>query len=134
MPNIEIGVGADGLFVLNVAIAPRGRLEPERGFKAILDTGTQMTAISTRVVDEVRPDHIGETLMAVADSTERWTDVFWVRVRVPLGLTAAAEAPTYDIQASQMPAPLKECDVLLGMDIISQWHVTMSDGRCRIEF
>ena len=92
-----------------------------------------MTAISSRVVDEVGPAHIGETLMAVADSTERWSDVFWVRVRVPLGLAATAEAPTYDVPASQIPASLKGCDVLLGMDLISQWHVTLGGGRCIIE-
>ena len=93
-----------------------------------------MTAISTRVVAQTRPDLIGETLMAVADGTERWADVFWVRVRILLGLTATAEAPTYDIPASEIPALLKGCDVLLGMDIISQWHVTLHNGQCIIEF
>ena len=29
--------------------------------------------------------------------------------------------------------PLEGCDVLLGMDIISQWHVTLHDGRCIIQ-
>ena len=63
--------------------------------------------------------------MAVADGRENWTDVFWVRIRIPLGLTATAEAPTYDITASEIPGPLGGCDVLLGMDIISKWHVTL---------
>ena len=71
--------------------------------------------------------------MTLADSTEKWTDVFWVSVRVLLGLTATAEAPVYSSQASLMPAPLGGCDVLLGMDIISQWHVTLHNGECIIK-
>ena len=133
MPTVEVEVRADGLFVLNVAIAPKGRQEAEHGFRAILDTGTQMTAISTRVVAGVTPDIVGETLLTVADGSERWTDLFWIRVRVPLGLSETAEAPTYDVVATQIPASLEGCDVLLGMDIISKWHVTLSGGRCIIE-
>lgn len=72
--------------------------------------------------------------MAVADGRENWTDVFWVRIRIPLGLTATAEAPTYDITASEIPGPLGGCDVLLGMDIISKWHVTLHKGQCIIKF
>lgn len=71
--------------------------------------------------------------MTLADGSEKWTDVFWVGVRVPLGLGATGTAPVYDIQASLMPGPLGECDALLGMDIISKWHVTLSDGQCIIK-
>ena len=71
--------------------------------------------------------------MTLADSRENWTDVFWVSVRILLGLTATAEAPVYDIQASLISAPLEGCDVLLGMDIISQWHVTLHNGQCIIK-
>ena len=120
--------------MLNVAVAPKERNEPEHGFRAIFDTGTQMTAISTRVVDLVGPDIVGETRLTVADGTERWTDLFWIRVRVPFGLSATTEAPAYDVVATQIPVPLEGCDVLLGMDIISRWHVTLSEGRCKIKF
>ena len=93
-----------------------------------------MTAISTRVVGRVAPDIVGETQLTVADGTERWTDLFWVRVRFPLGLAGTAEVPAYDVVATQIPNPLEGCDVLLGMDLISKWHVTLSGGRCVIEF
>lgn len=116
-----------------MAITPGGKGAPEHGFRAIFDTGTQMTAISARVVERTRPDHVGETLMTLADGSEKWTDVFWVGVRVLLGLGATEEAPVHDVQASLMPGPLGGCDVLLGMDIISQWHVTLSDGECVIK-
>ena len=43
-----------------------------------------------------------------------------------MGLRVASEQ-------SQIPTSLEGCDVLLGMDIISRWHVTLSDGRCIIE-
>ena len=131
MPRIEIPV-VDDLITLNVAIAPKGRDEAERGYRAIFDTGTQMTAISTRVVDQVSPDVVSEAQLRVADGTERWTPVLWVRMRVLLGLTAT-EAPAYDILATQIPTPLEGCDVLVGMDIIKRWHVTLGDGRCIIE-
>lgn len=71
--------------------------------------------------------------MTVADSREHWTDVFWISVRLLLGLTAPVEAPVYDIQASLIPTHLSGCDVLLGMDIISQWHVTLNNGQCIIK-
>ena len=92
-----------------------------------------MTAISTRVVNQVSPDIVGETRLTVADGTERWADLFWVRVRVLLGLSATAEVAAHDVVATQIPTSLEGCDVLLGMDIISKWHVTLSDGRCIIE-
>ena len=92
-----------------------------------------MTAISTRIVDQVRPDIVGETQLRVADGTERWTDMYWVRVRVPLGLLTTSETPAYDVVATQIPTSLEGCDVLLGMDVISKWHVTLSGGRCIIE-
>ncbi|MXW96324.1 MAG: hypothetical protein F4110_07255 [Acidimicrobiaceae bacterium] len=133
MPTLEVPF-VDGLIVLNVAIAPRGREEPERGFRAILDTGTQLTAISPRVVAAIKPDAVGEIQLRVADGSERWADQYWIRIRVPLGLSATAEAPAYDTVATQIPTSLEGCDVLLGMDIISKWHVTLSGGRCRIEF
>lgn len=133
MPALEVPF-VDGLIVLNVAIAPRGREEPERGFRAILDTGTQLTAISPRVVAAINPDAVGEIQLRVADGSERWANQYWIRIRVPLGLSATAEAPAYDTVATQIPTPLEGCDVLLGMDIISKWHVTLSGGRCRIEF
>ena len=132
MSTIEIPVVA-GLIKLNVAIAPKGRDGPEGGFRAIFDTGTQMTAISTAVVNQVGPDIVGESRLTVADGTERWADLYWVRVRVPLGLSARAEVPTYDVVATQIPTSLEGCEVLLGMDIISQWHVTLSNGRCIIK-
>ena len=108
MPTIDVPFADDGLIKLNVAVAPKGRDEPESGFRAILDTGTQMTAISTRIVDQVRPDIVGETQLRVADGTERWTNMFWVRVRVPLGLMTAAEASAYDVVATQIPTSLED--------------------------
>ena len=116
-----------------MAISPKGRAEPEHGFRAIFDTGTQFTVVSTRVVDEVSPDAVEETQLRLADGTVRWTDVYWVRVRVPLGLSATTEGPAYDVLAPQIPTSLEGCDVLLGMDIISKWHVTLTEGRCIIE-
>ena len=133
MPTLDVPFADDGLIKLNVAVAPKGRDEPESGFRAILDTGTLVTAISTRIVDQVRPDIVGETQLRVADGTERWTDMYWVRVRVPLGLLTTSETPAYDVVATQIPTSLEGCDVLLGMDVISKWHVTLSGGRCIIE-
>ena len=75
MSTIEIPVVA-GLIKLNVAIAPKGRDGPEGGFRAIFDTGTQMTAISTAVVNQVGPDIVGESRLTVADGTERWADLY----------------------------------------------------------
>ena len=93
-----------------------------------------MTAVSSRVVAALNPEVVGEIQLRVADGSERWADQYWIRIRLPLGLSATAEAPAYDTVATQIPGPLEGCDVLLGMDIISKWHVTLSDGRCRIEF
>ena len=134
MPTIEIAI-VDDRIVLNVAIAAKRQDLAEHGFRAILDTGAQKTCISAEVVAKTRPEVVTETQLEDANGTKQWTNVLRVHVRVLLGLTAsqATEHPGHDILAPQLLAPIAECDVLLGMDIISRWHVTLHNGLCAIK-
>lgn len=113
----------------------------EEHVDGLLDTGATRSFISNELVTKlgvVRSGAVGVTTLGMA-SEQRPT--YPVQVRVPAPQLVAAPAEDHFRERLEAVGsehrfagrhPATPCDVLLGMDLISQWHVEISDGRCII--
>ena len=106
-----------------------------------MDTGATRSFISSELVtrlEVVRSGNVEATILDMA-SKQRPTYPVQVRLPAPQLVTAPAEEHFHKrIEAVgsehhfEGRHPATPCDVLLGMDLISQWQVEISDGRCII--
>ena len=104
------------------------------GFQAVADTGAQGSWISQQVVDAVAPPHIGITAYAtIAQGGE--TDQYRVRMDIPVQLepggtlTSGSYLHGTDLDVSLMPYQPPNYDVILGMDFLRLFHITMVAGN-----
>jgi len=116
--------------VLRVAVSAVGRDEHRQHVcEALLDTGAQMTAISERVAEAVRPDQVDVLHSVATASGTGEAAVVEVAVRLVGGLS---DAPPDVHKVRALLLPLPAADVLIGMDIIARWRVTLHNGVCEI--
>ncbi len=104
------------------------------GFQVVADTGAQGSWISQRVVDAVAPPHIGISAYAtIAQSGE--TDLYRVRLDIPVQLepggtlTSGSYLDGMDLDVSLMPYQPPNYDIILGMDFLCLFHITMVAGN-----
>ena len=105
--------------------------QPGHRFAAKVDTGATSTAVTSRVIQQLgSPAPIGRETFGTAGPESLEADVYGLHVAVPVdtqpvylvgGLLAVAELPP-DYQSSTH-------DVLLGMDLLKRFHITMWSGN-----
>ena len=103
-------------------------------YKALLDTGAQRTMISQKVVSEVGLQGIGhQNIIPVSGSPIR-TRKFRVRLDIPID--NVTQLPNGNVQLNRslrgkdmevalLPYLPRNYDILLGMDLISEFHLTI---------
>ena len=123
---------------LAVSTAPH---DGEEHVDGLLDTGATRSFISSELVTQlgvVRSGNVEVTTLGMA-SEQRPT--YPVQVRVPAPQLVAAPAEDHFRERIEAVGsehrfagrhPATPCDVLLGMDLICQWHVEIGDSRCII--
>ena len=93
--------------------------------------------VSASVVDALRVASTGISGFMAANGQTQRTPVFDPHIAVPVTVTAtAADGSTNQtvfaggrtLEVLQLPCKPADFDVLLGMDLLTQFHITMYDG------
>lgn len=123
---------------LAVSAVPGGTEEHVEG---LLDTGTTRTCMSGHLVEQLGAEPSGEVLVRGLDTEDMPRPTVPVHLRVPAPQIATAPAPDHfskqitvveAVRPFEGRLPSTPCDVLIGMDLIACWHLTIMDGVCTI--
>ena len=100
---------------------------PPRAFRAIWDTGATNSAVTQNVIDQCQLEPTGMTDVHTAQGSHR-TETYLVCITLPSGVMFPNLRATKGI--------LRDCDILVGMDIIGQgdFAVTNKDGNTVFSF
>ena len=132
MPRVEVPLTPAGAFlVVVVAASPRLTTpsNPPRRFRALTDTGADMTAISPEVVGAIRPMRIGDIPVARPAGGHAFRPTYDIR----LGLGQAGAAASWvSLEVVEAPIPTPGVGVLIGMDLLSRVDMEWSGPRRRV--
>ena len=110
--------------------------EKRYSFNALLDTGSQITAISPNVVAKLGLVPIGEIGLTVANGQTVPTFQYRARVEIPIQFTQAVPKGGSDnffmgneLFVAGLTYEPNGYDVLLGMDLLGIFHVTIHGNR-----
>jgi hypothetical protein len=105
-----------------------------RPYQALLDTGAQRTLVSEKVAREVRLTPIGDCRIIPASGESILTNEYRVRIDIPIGseirLPGGKKKPHVvymgrDIEVAELPYQPENYDVLLGLNFIRGFHLTL---------
>ena len=100
---------------------------PQYTFSTLLDTGAQITGISRTVIETLRITPVGTIPIVHTNRTRQHHDAFWLRVGIPGLPHARGAAYVVHLEPSS-----PDYDVILGMDILAYYDITISGGVCTI--
>ena len=132
----------DNRIILTVWVAFSGDsrdLMHVKPYYALLDTGSQGTMISQKVVKEVELIGNGVTPVSGIDGKETLTNKYRVRIDIPIAsevrlpggqtfMDNALRGMDMDVALFLPSFKPESYDVLLGMDFLSAFHLTMWNG------
>ena len=105
-----------------------------RPYQALLDTGAQGTLISEKVAREVELTPIGDSTITPVSGQPILTNKYRVRIDIPIAteirLLGGRRQPhnVYmgdDIDVAELPYQPENYDVLLGLNFIKKFHLTL---------
>ena len=96
-----------------------------QGYDALLDTGAQSTLVSQKVVDELGFIPIGSDSIRTVEGNVVTTKKYYINVGILVQFGSNDIVGTgYTINMASLPFQPANFDVLLGMDLISRFHMT----------
>ena len=129
MPTFNVEIVEDQIIVVATITVPpvNPKTEP---FKALVDTGAQVTMISQKVVDAIQADPVGQgsILPASGEPVETPQYRLGIHIAVGIGLSQTFSAGK-ELDVYLLPFSPPNYDVLLGMDILAGFHATMYGGH-----
>ena len=132
MPSFEQPV-VDNQTIITVGVSKSG--EQRYTFKALVDTGAQTTTISPRAIEALGLVPTGLISLTVASGTSISTHKYRARVDIPIGYNAFDVGGSRDffygdeLTVCGLPRNPHGYDVLLGMDLIGIFHITIYRNR-----
>ena len=102
---------------------------PERTYAALVDTGAQITSISRKVVERLGMEPVDTVPIVYAGGNRQLHDKFWLYVGIPGVPDDGPAAPVV-----QMEPGSADYDVILGMDVLARFHITISNGLCTVRW
>ena len=100
-----------------------------QGYSALLDTGAQVTLISPRIVSKIGLLSIGNGSITPANGQPIITPRYRVSVMIPVTEGSQTISKGRDIDVLQLPYQPPNYDILLGMDFIYAFHLTLIQGN-----
>lgn len=124
--------------LIQTEVTARGSQQPGFLCTAIIDTGSQMTMISSRVARRIGAEPAGHVSLAHVGDAHARADTFMVAIAAPVSpLTVDADRRTIfetlvgeAIEAARMPFNPPNFDVIIGMDALSLLTTTLDAERC----
>ena len=133
MPSLS-GRFDDNQIRFDATVSICGAQNPtQHSYVALLDTGAQRSMISPRVVSEVGLDSVGLTDIQGIEGRLIEAETFRVTLDVPIPIDREAVGRRIqialvngkDLDVTKLPFQPHNYDVLLGMDFISSFHMTI---------
>jgi predicted aspartyl protease len=115
---LDVGVGASRTFT-----SPANR---PNTWKALVDTGADMTVISPSVVSALQPQQIGNVPVSRAGSMTVWRGTYDVRIRFG---GHAGPGRWYSVEAIEVQPAAPDVDVLIGMDLLIEIDMAWIGSR-----
>lgn len=121
-----------GRIVLNVVVGPPGMVDPTEdfgGFKALLDTGATKSGISVRLIEQLGLKNNGEWVDMVGVHGPASVPLYNVSLAIPI-----SENPNqthfkgdHSLEVAELALDTDKAgfDVLLGMDFLASFHLTI---------
>jgi hypothetical protein len=140
MPDLTFAIGADGL-ILGVLVGldrTASQIQVARGdplprpqlVRALLDTGSDLTAVSSGVLANLGA-RAGRFLSTHTAGGVVRTPTFYVSLSIPPASGAAAPLLVVPrLRVTRLNVPIPDLDVLIGVDLILQFYLHI-DGPGR---
>ena len=131
MPSFEQQI-TNNRIIITVGVSLQG--DQIRYKRALVDTGATITLISPNTVADLALLPISAGNITVASGQQVDTFVYSCRVDIPIGHDRTGGPPTDFLMGKQLnvvglPYQPNDYDVILGMDIIGVFHITMYRNR-----
>lgn len=128
MPTFHRRVENNTIIIgVEVAIAEG---QPGRRVGAKVDTGATVTSVTGRLVDTLGAVPVGTGSFTPANGIPQEADIYGLHVAVPVGtepvFLVGGHLTVVELPAEYQPA---DHDVLLGMDLLQRFHITMWSGN-----
>ncbi|WP_419554240.1 retroviral-like aspartic protease family protein [Candidatus Poriferisodalis sp.] len=121
-----------------VLVAASETADDRHAFKALVDTGATGTAVSQAVIDALRVASCGVRQTSTADGSVVDADEYMLCVHIPVRTTSMSAdgnavvedyRSTATVKAIQLGFDTSACDVIVGMDMLSRYHITMFNNQ-----
>lgn len=113
-------------------MSPPADLSPPFSFSALVDTGAQKTMVSPRVVEQTRAVRMNIAEYVPANGKPQETDEFFLNISIPIAVGHQGNQFTYasgqNLTVLLPPYNPPGFGVLLGMDFLYPYHITMWNG------
>ena len=116
-----------------IQVVVEATTQSDNRFMALVDTGAARTAVTSRLVDQVGAVPAGPGSFLPASGQPVDTSLFAIHLAIPVeSHTPDGETLTFAsgkrLIVFQLPYQPKDYDVVLGMDMLTHYHITMHDG------
>ena len=137
MPTRLKHISNNEIIVPVLVSAPRRPTGPIE-YRGLVDTGAQGTVVSSSVIADLEPVATGKTILILADETLRESTTYLLEIGVIVSVDASDEDGRAGVeyasgkmlhQVTTVPYSSNRYDLILGMDLLSIYHITMVDGQ-----
>lgn len=133
MPTFVKHVENNRVLIQVLATVEPDGSEMENRFAALVDTGATITAVTSRLADQVGATPVGRRSFIPASGEPVETNLFGLHLSIPVDTpidegnvhTFAVGGP---LVVMELPYQPPDYDVLLGMDVLANFHITMHGG------
>lgn len=137
MATLATRVENNQIVLVTTVSLPRPQQGEALSVQALVDTGAQCTMVTARAVESLRAVSIDVRPFVAANGERQETEVFRLRVDIPIVQQALLEDGSQgetvhsvgaDLEVMLLPFQPPNYEILLGMDFLAGFHITMWNG------
>ena len=133
MPTFVKPVENNRVLIQVAAAVEADGSELDHRFMALVDTGATVTAVTSRLAQQVGVAPVGRSSFVPASGEPVETNLFGLHLSIPVDTpTGEGDVHTFAVGGPlvvmELPYQPPDYDVLLGMDVLSNFHITMHGG------